>query len=357
MSLNKAAMKELSMRGILLHACLALTTVVVSASASYAQLRSFTDGIGFDVAEFAGTNSTLSPQDCPFPDSVAVPDTLDPAGYYPTGAGWIWDYVTVDGPFLDGANRLATLGDTLVDDIVFSIIDKTDFFFPNPVKREMVPTLHVRRYVSATDSTLIYLNPVNGTQSVNPVLFGAPFDSCDQTGTEISGGYGVTFVTTEEGSLVTHEAAAIKTFDYGLPGRETYAHGIGFVYGSYEVNSERMLAYVRSGNGEEIGVPLDQQFVITSVSEPELPSETSLSVYPNPTRGRILIDVKTEKASVLKFVVTDVIGRKLDQVITFSSSGSTRIEYSMHGRPSGFYVLTVHPDHGLPLSATIILEP
>ncbi|HLU35015.1 MAG TPA: hypothetical protein VKZ61_04535 [Thermomicrobiales bacterium] len=56
---------------------------------------------------------------CPYDESDAVADTLDPSGYYPLQVGNVWEYVRYTGPFLEHLRREEVMGDTLIDADVF----------------------------------------------------------------------------------------------------------------------------------------------------------------------------------------------------------------------------------------------
>jgi hypothetical protein len=119
--------------------------------------------------------------------------------------------------------------------------------------------------------------------------FNAAFNTCyaDPQDTIVSGGYQASYEIEEEGTPVTLELDAIKTFDVGF-GSETYGHGIGRLATVGDPNQETELVFVRIGDTER-GTRLDSLYTITvsSQEEPRFSGRPlTITSYPNPFRSR-----------------------------------------------------------------------
>lgn len=352
-------MNKIGMRGLLLHASVALTTVVASASASYAQSRSFMDGISFDVDEFAGTNSTLNPQECPFPDSVAVPDTLDPAGYYPLSVGDSWDYVWDLFSFPAPAFRRIAVADTLRGDITFAKVKTIDFVAV--VEGGVIPVDSSFSYESVIDGILTEWQP--STDSLSSVVdFRNPFNSCDSLNSSlrvVSGGYERSALLYGPDTLRLSAEKALENCLQVCRGN-SYGYSVGLIRSLPSPGASTLWLAGFTIDGKSRGAPLDTVFAkgIAQTSN-DLPTtrQDRLVFYPNPLSNTGWVEIELVRAGYVRIDLIDMVGRRLSNsdAAVYLAPGKHIVPFSTRTIPAGLYLVNLMVNGQASASNSIIV--
>jgi hypothetical protein len=89
-------------------------------------------------------------------------------------------------------------------------------------------------------------------------------------------------------------------------------------------------------------MPFFYNFVPTGINDPTLSS--SLSIYPNPTEGKFVLEGGLEQAGKLNLTLTDAMGRVLSNEVVESNGLQFRHELNLSDYASGVYFLQVETD-------------
>lgn len=296
---------------------------------------------------------------CPFPDSVAVADTLDPKGYYPIWVGDMREYLVMNGGFMENPFREEIIGDTLVDGMTFYKLKITAFEYDfSPV----ITRSHTHfSYIAVVDSGVVQGLP--DANILNDTRFFEPFNSCYETPSRdftVSGGYDAFFSITEGDSTVTHPLAAVKTFsiDGGLASI-TYGYGVGPIQEEGDVSVITKLSYAWI-NGQEFGTPLDSLFtiVVSTEEDPPIPRQQyRLENYPNPFKKTTRLVFSLTSPGRVSVRIMDILGRVIAQPLNdrLFTSGNHTVTWEARGFPAGLYLTQLVVDGHIRAASKIIL--
>ena len=286
-------------------------------------------------------------QSCPFPDSVAVADTLDPSGYFPLQVGNVWEYITQDSGFFAGASRTEISTDTLIAELQFFKLKRT-FFIEEPIHSSiLIPQPGAPLYRTFVDEKLVAWAPEVGLVTLE-MGFDKPFNSCfvdphsppDLGVIAVAGGYGGSFSIMEGDTSRTITVPALKSIGTIHSGAE-YAHGIGAIGGGAEVTVVTELVFARI-DGNEMGTRLDSLLNIQVAIEdvPDVfPGSIQLQTYPNPLHNSTTLAFTLDQPGAVILRIVDVLGRTVAQPLarTFFSAGSHELVWDAEGLSSGVY--------------------
>ncbi len=257
-------------------------------------------------------------QDCPFAPTEAVADTLHPSGYVPLAIGHVWEYVTRNGPWIEGLQRDQVIADTLIHGARFFITEHISYAYnPHQPESQVIEQVRAKSltYRAVRDGRLWFW--AQDEQQLHASLWlGAPFASCypDDVGlfsvdsVYVAGQYEARFLL-EDGQEM--QVDALKEFG-GPYNSEAYAYGIGFVGASADVNVRTMLSYAKV-HGREYGVPLNQRFMIRVGHEQiDVPvaASRSINAYPSPFHHTLKVEVNFADGYPAELAVYDVLGRR-----------------------------------------------
>ena len=146
----------------------------------------------------------------------------------------------------------------------------------------------------------------------------------------VSGGYGGQVWIDNQ----SYAVAARKSL-YAL-----YAAGIGLVYHAFFDGPQVILDYAQI-SGHEFAAPLE--VLLTSTEDPqEIPSDISLSIYPNPAQSRVFLRFQTALAAEGAFHLYDVLGRQVQAGFSGRwSPGVHTYDLDLSGLSPGPYYLVV----------------
>ena len=285
--------------------------------------------------------------ECPFPDSVAVADTLDPRGYYPTQVGNVWEYIVENGPFIEELQREEIVADTLIDGTTFfkrrQIRFKYDPFAPPSQVITDIKSEHVS-YFFVTDSSEVFWTE----QGLDTTLVGfdRPFNSCYEDRSfrfldslvVVMGGYQQAFEIEEDGVATNRKLPAIKTFEATFTGA-SFGHGVGRIATFGDPSVVTRLSYARVSE-QMLGTPLDSLFEIRVANEPfpTLPT-LRLENYPNPFVGVTRFSFSLSVPGSVTLEVIDVLGRVIARPLVGVRLAPGRHErvWDAQHLPSGVY--------------------
>lgn len=304
-------MNKISIRGILLHGGITIAAVFASVLSSLGQNESLSlrDGLPFNVDEAFGYSSALGSQECPFPDSSAVPDTLDPNLYYPMAVGNRWEYTVRAGPFFGDPYAEEITGTVVIEGIQFYRFLRTTFVYDVPV---ITRSRDATYYRAVVDSALAQWFSASGV--IYSHEFGHDFNSCYESSgllNGVGGGYGGTITVPEEGAEKTYPVAARKVIGNDFMAVWFYAHGIGPYLTLGDPDQTTELVYARIG-GQELGTHLTALFPISIKVEDQttdVRSAPELSVYPNPLGPWVILHVLLPTFSTVTVEIYDSLGR------------------------------------------------
>lgn len=293
--------------------------------------------------------------DCPFPDSVAVADTLDPKGYYPTQVGNVWEYTGMTGSgFMEDPFREEIMADTLIDGITFYKLKLTTFDYDfSPVITRSFTTFD---YVAVADSGIVQWTPA-GLLS-NGIRFSQSFNSCyGPDPVAVAGGYGDFFSIMERDSVVTRVLPAQKTFWIPSAFSEvTYGYGVGRLQTVGDPSVTYDLSYAKI-DSREFGTPLDSLFDIRVANEP-LPVLPALRLenYPNPFVGATRFSFSLSVPGSVTLEIIDVLGRVIARpsVEVRLAPGRHETVWEARHLPSGVYFARLVLDNRTLATTTVI---
>jgi len=306
-----------------------------------------------------GVRPTQAQPECPFTEDDAVADTLDPTGYYPLEVGNVWEYVVMDGAFLDDPRRERVIADTLIEDMIFYKLKTTVFDYEH--SQEITDSTTRFEYVAVVDSGMVEWR--NGSQSFVETRFNQPFDSCyevDGVGlVVVSGGYEATFSIEEEGEETFLELPATKVFESTFAAEE-YGHGIGMLIGVGDPSVRAELTYAKVGDNE-FGTSLDSLFTIrvsTDQSSSVPPFHINLESYPNPSSETVHISFSIPETGTVTLTLVDLIGRTIAHPIRDENLpvGTHTAVWKAGSAPSGMYAvrLSLNGQHVAETTLTLI---
>jgi len=248
--------------------------------------------------------------ECPFDETAAVADTLDPAGYYPLQIGTVREYVSASGPFLSSLGRTEVVADTLIDGDLFHKVKGIWFDAEHTTIITEADTSYYYRGV--VDGLLLAWSPGRGRVELAKLFH--DFNTCfDIGGNEnaavVEGGYAIPF-TFSSGDTLTLSATKRYIF-FGIA-VEVYGYGLGLLHMGGDPDQNTDLTYARI-DGQEYGVRLDSLFDIRVGTEPRpFRGETSrLDAYPNPSSGLTYFKLVLARPGRTALRIYDVQGRLL----------------------------------------------
>jgi Secretion system C-terminal sorting domain/Domain of unknown function (DUF5122) beta-propeller len=114
-------------------------------------------------------------------------------------------------------------------------------------------------------------------------------------------------------------------------------------------NDGKLLALGRSSNGLKYNINmirLNNTVVNVGINTPNVENNSHFIVYPNPTKGELIIDLKKPFSLDLTLTITNVSGRivyqnKYDKTLTNST-----LQINIGDLITGLYVLTITSDKG-----------
>ncbi len=264
-----------------------------------------------------GPTQLFAQVNCPFPDSVAIADTLDPKGYhFPLEIGNVREWIPRDGAFIFDLRHEEVVADTLIEGLDFSRVDVSIFDFFS--RRDSLSQRSMFSYYKAVvDSGVVSWRPQSGIAFTSfdndPYRFNSAFKICyvgnfpgdEGEIVEVSGGYNLpfTFLDRDLRDIETYTFPAIKGFgtqDFIA----AYAYGIGEIANT--------LTYIKIGDST-LGTPLKDQFrVITTDEVPEHPLKLpAFSAYPNPFVDQVRIQFSLSGPSRVDLEVFNVLGQRV----------------------------------------------
>jgi hypothetical protein len=316
-------------------------------------------GLGFIVATMNTKRVEAQAAECPFPDSVAVADTLDAKLYYPLQVGNVWETTVSESGFeLADPTRLEVIADTVIEDISFVKVRSSDFTYTND--RFVLTGVRVSHsYRAVVDTALLDWSLNLGLRS-QPFRFNQSFNSCyESMGSliEVSGGYDQSFSIREQGGFTEYQVPAIKHINFENVAVQTFAHGIGRVEAIGDPFRITELIYAKI-DGVEYGTPLAElfEFRISSTETDLLNQKWSLSTYPNPVRSTLHVQLHVQELSVLSLSIYDLLGRKVMASVSDwpVGSGLHVFDLDLSSLAAGTYVLRVSGTAGERLLRKII---
>ncbi|NND70256.1 MAG: T9SS type A sorting domain-containing protein [Rhodothermales bacterium] len=292
-------------------------------------------------------------QDCPYPDSVAVVDTLSATMYQPLAVGNIWEYLVTDGDSLISAERSEIVGYAYFKNIFYYRLDSRYYHAPGDSVLSL-DTL-ITDYIYVTDSSLV----VNG--SIGPrqkdIVFSASFQSCysgflasETTDLILVEGQirdSVSF--TVDGMLQPVEVAATKKFSVVSDTSVVFAHGIGMVEATGQLTTTLVFAQI---DGVDFGTPLASLYVIPTSIETLETATGRPGIFPLPAGDTINLTIASVKSGISDIVVYDNLGRVVYQGVVPPDVFQIRIDVSTWA--AGLYMLSV-VDSGTTVSSPIVV--
>lgn len=303
---------------------------------------------------------------CPFPDDAAVPDTLDPTGYYPLQLENAWEYVRWGGCCLDRASRHEVIGDTLIDEQPYRIVRIQNALFDgssgDPRDASAVTEREeIRRFVSIVDGDLIEWEPHVGADFKRDL--GQAFQSCEtdpDTGVmTVVWALADAAYELNKQSFVFYEPPAGKGMD--VAGEQfLYQYGLGYVSGEAG-DSIEVLTFARV-NELEFGRPLDELFGAFREplpSQPEVPEILSFSLvnYPNPFAERTSFEIELPRKGTVSLQIIDLLGRRVGLPIDGKSldAGKHALHWEASRLSSGIYFVQLIHDGKLVDTRSIVI--
>lgn len=289
--------------------------------------------------------------DCPFPDSMAVADTLDPKGYFPLQAGNVWEYETKSGSFLDHLREQEVVADTLIDSDMFYKIREVIF---DPIGN--LPIMHadtVYSFKIVLDGILFRWTPQQGRTELAQLF--RDFNTCYDIGSQenaavVEGVYDTTFtfILPGIGLGASVEVAAIKEFGFFGLASEVYSHGLGLIRSEGDPSVRMNLTFARI-DGQEHGTPLDSLFdirVSTADHPADLFKSTRLDVYPNPSNAAAQLSLTLAHPGSVTVKIYDLLGRRIDEPLrsAYLQAGKQAVAWSTQHVAPGVYFVHVVQD-------------
>jgi len=117
------------------------------------------------------------------------------------------------------------------------------------------------------------------------------------------------------------------------------AIGLG---GSSSYSVGQIVYTTNTGSTGTVTQGIQQSYVITSLSNPELTALTvSMQTYPNPTTDKVILALNNLEPIGLSYVLYDINGRTIVNALV--SQTQTQIE--MQNLPTGVYILKVNKNY------------
>ncbi len=329
-------------------------------------LRTLTRPFILAVVLYVYSAAAVQGQGCPFPDSVAVTDTLRAEGYFPLHIGDTWEYKVTDSGFIDEFRRTEVDSDTLIGGATFyrTIFTRLSWNAEQSVIDRIKSTR--RSYVRTIHTGLVFWTPEDGLGE-QAKGFDRPFNSCftdstrapDDTLVAVGGGYNRSFTVVENGSFKEYDVPAIKEVG-GAFGSQSFAHGVGEIGGSAEVNVLIELLYAKVDT-VELGTPMDSVYKVTVGSErPARSAEVDryvIDVYPNPVGTVGQIRLALPEAGYVAMQIFDVLGRLVSVPLatSFQTAGQGFYTFESQGLAPGIYIVAVVFDGHVVSTSDLVL--
>ena len=287
--------------------------------------------------------------ECPFPPSLAVADTLDPAGYLPLETGNVWEYVQWSVCCLDRATRSQVVGDTLVNGAEFKILSESHAYFdeggdlldPSTVVMREVE----RRYLTLREGKQVEWTAKDGETVLRDLSMA--FQSCaidpDSGTLTVAWELSATALELKKTGALTEDAPIGKALDEGGVQR-LFQYGLGYISGTSTEHAE-VLTYARVGE-LEWGQALVE--VVGTEEVPPMattPGEFQLVNYPNPFASSTSLDFFLPSEGRVTIRIVDVLGRQVDTPLRddLMAKGRHKITWNAGHLGSGtYFVQLIH---------------
>ncbi|HEX7071000.1 MAG TPA: T9SS type A sorting domain-containing protein [Rhodothermales bacterium] len=301
---------------------------------------------------------------CPFPPEAAVPDTLDPIGYYPLELGNAWEYVRWSGCCLDRVSRREVVGDTLIDGTSYRVVKESSVYYAgnygDPLDTSTIARREVQRdYVRLHEGSLHAWSPQSGVDMVRDLS--RPFQSChvdEETGVQT-----VVWALTEAPYTLQKNDGSVDGAPPVGKGMDVdgeqflYQHGVGYVSGGHADTLE-VLTYATIGD-RSFGEPLEEVFgaLVSRELEGIPPGDFALVNYPNPFADATHLSFTLPDEGMVTMHVTDLLGRRvavpLDRVRL--AAGAHDLEWRPAQLASGVYFVQLIHNDRIVVTRSIIL--
>lgn len=290
-----------------------------------------------------GTIPGLAQDPCPFPDSVAVTDTLAPSGYLPFDVGNLWEYRSFDGAIPGSLGRTEVVADTVIDGRSFAVVRGTIFESSNATVYHASGTS--TWYFGKAESAGLTWSADEGFEEYFGLHLDAPFQSCYSEGgvddaVHVSGGYTDIFTLAGREGTDTIGTSAVKEYVRFAVEGITVVHGIGVTRIEGDPNLNTHLVYFDFGD-RSAGIPLDEQVTIVGVEHSSVQSLPSVSISPNPASSEIVVEVEMAEPTQLSIEVFDLLGRQVGLTEYGQATGRWRRVVEVRGLSRGLYVVVV----------------
>jgi hypothetical protein len=159
------------------------------------------------------------------------------------------------------------------------------------------------------------------------------------------------------------EVPVILTDMSSLPLKWTRTHSngsfsfSGIPYGSYKVYADLTGMYSLPETvilSEEIPFT-DSLYIemspepLLGISEPEPPVFDILSLYPNPAKDLIRLDIKAEESNTVNLMVYNQLGQQLINESHLLFTGNNKLDINISGLPEGTYLIRMQAVNHTPL--------
>lgn len=293
-----------------------------------------------------------SAQDCPFADSLAVPDTVAAQRYWPLTLGNEWHYEVHRAGLRERIRIEAVVGDTLVDENVFSKLAVTEYVYDIPVVEISLQGVDV---LAVSDSGIV--RSVSDSLIMDPSLLSADLWSCYPV--DVGSGYAVVEPLINYGvTVVENGAVIVRSYPYAkqiyIPffGQTIFVPDVGKVLSSTEDVTSRIV--YASVSGHELGTRVDSLYVFAVGSEqwghsPKL----AIATYPNPVHTRLTVRVTPGGHDYTSISIFDALGRqRVVRNVEFDGSDFT---IDIRSLPPGVHFLVLNANVGRARTASFVV--
>ena len=281
---------------------------------------------------------------CPFPDSVAIVDTVSPAAYLPAAVGNEWHYLGRSGGLPSHVTVREVVSDTLIQSISYARIRDTQYEYGRPaiLSRSF-------SYIAVTDSITFRYDRFEDATYPDPIQPASDFNVCYEFDGRAFGvsnpGYSAVypaqdyvFHVVENGEQVEYHVPLAKGFAmYPVPQAIVVAvliPGIGIVEEGGEFGDTRLIYAMIEG--EVIGTRADSTYAwMVGARRSESSEEYLLTGYPNPASSDYYLTLHGSPAFAhVEVQVIDLLGRER-RVSSFRNPVQMLVDVS--GLEAGIY--------------------
>jgi len=117
------------------------------------------------------------------------------------------------------------------------------------------------------------------------------------------------------------------------------------------------LSYDKTENGQELIQSIQENYLRYHLEEPFLPTNISLSTYPNPFNPLCKIDIKLEHQQFIKIMVNDLLGRQIKLLNNrILPKGSYQLSWDAKNYPNGTYFIIVGNNKSIETKKVTLLK-